>query len=128
MKSPVTKEIVREGLRNGAITGDAYNNLVNVDYYVERVFDRAALEAEFGKNSATQMIRSLSFHFWVAKQTGVKCETYHGDGKQCRAIAQALQEWADPRVQDLREPNDGPEALKELLRMPFGGTPTKKGV
>ena len=105
MKSPVTKEMVRKGLRNGAINGDGHGT-VNIDYYIERGFGGTALEAKFGKGT-TQSVRSLSFHFWVAKQTGVKYETYNGDGKQARAIADALRKWVE---------GDGPEALKELLR------------
>jgi len=107
-KNTVTKEMVREGLKNGAINGDGHG-IVTLDYFVDRGFDRTALEAEFSKgHRSIDSISSLSFHFWVAVKTGVKYETYHGDGKQARAIAAALQKWVNE--------GDGPDSLKELLR------------
>ena len=108
----VTKELVREGLKNGAIDGDGHS-IVAPEYFIERGFDLPkSLETTQWSGPGKYQIYdglgkpvdkvvgvwTLDFHYWVAGECGLTSDdygSYGGRGFQAQAIARALIKWVE---------------------------------
>ena len=112
---PVTKEMVREGLENGALDGDGHS-IVAPEYFIDRGFapeDIKKLEHSHQSGSGKHQIYqngdmftgtpvkelkgvyTLDFHYWVANAVGVEYDSCFGRGTQARIITSALRKWVD---------------------------------
>lgn len=111
----VTKEMVREGLENGALDGDGHS-IVAPTYFIERGFDPKDIkklemthQSGSGKHQIYQNgdmfsgtpvtelkgVYTLDFHYWVASQVGIEYPSAFGRGTQARWIRTALKKWVD---------------------------------
>ena len=108
----ISMEMVREGLKNGAIDGDGHT-IVAPSYFIERGFDvPKSLETTQWSGSGKYQLYDnegqpvdkvvgvwcLDFHYWIASQCGLTSNdygSYGGRGFQAQANARALAKWAE---------------------------------
>lgn len=109
----ISKRQVIDAIDEGIIDGDGHS-IYPPDFYLEQGFDCEHLTTEFKSDISSPKttifkdgvpqekmkgIWALDFHYWVASQCGlargVDYAEQYGRGSQARAIAGALQRWAN---------------------------------
>ena len=131
MAQTITKELVRDALKDEIIFGSGHDIMVE-DFY-DKYFDVSHLvqtfKSDFSSLKSTLFvdgepveelkgIYNLSFLYWLAQQIGLTSDdfgSYGGRGFQAQAIERAIRGWAKEEVTAEDVEGEEHEGLKKLL-------------